>query len=81
MQQIKTTLYGKDKSGGLKIWEVFVNENIISVFYGKLGGKIQEKQTVCYGKNLGKSNQTTDNQQAIAEAEAKWNAQYLKALS
>lgn len=78
MQQIKTTLYGKDKSGGLKIWEVFVNENIISVFYGKLGGKIQEKQTVCYGKNIGKANQTTDAQQAIAEAEAKWSAQYLK---
>lgn len=78
MKQINTTLYCLNKDSSVQEWKVFVEGNIITVAYGKLGGKIQEKQTVCQGKNIGRSNETSDTEQAELEAISKWNAQYLK---
>lgn len=69
------TLYGKDSRGELKIWEVSVDDNNIIVRHGKLGGKIQEKVTQAFGKNKGRSNETTDHEQAILEAQAKHTKQ------
>lgn len=69
------TLYGKDSRGELKIWEVSVDGNNIIVRHGKLGGKIQEKVTQAFGKNKGRSNETTDNEQAVLEAKAKHTKQ------
>lgn len=78
MNQIETTLYCLNKDSSIQEWKVFVEGNIIYVRYGKLGGKIQEKQTICQGKNIGRSNETSDSEQANLEAVSKWNAQYLK---
>lgn len=74
----KVTLYGKDSAGGLKLWEVFTVCNAVHVRHGKLGGKIQEKVTYSRGKNAGKANATTDEQQAVLEAEAKATKQMKK---
>ena len=71
-------LYGKSSSGALLFWECFTEDNVITIRHGQLGGKVQEKQTVCKGKNIGKSNETTDNQQADLEATAKWVKQKKK---
>lgn len=69
------TLYGADKNGGYKQWSVSAEEGIITVSHGKLGGKLQTKQTVCKGKNVGRANETSDVQQAELEAQSKWNKQ------
>lgn len=71
-------LYGKDSSGGLKLWIVSTEGNKITVTHGKLGGKLQTKDTFCESKNVGKSNETTPEQQADLEAEAKWVKQKKK---
>jgi len=72
------TLYGKDSTNGLKLWEVFTTEDTITVRHGKLGGKIQEKTTKTSPKNEGRSNATTASEQAVIEAEAKWVKQKKK---
>lgn len=69
------TLYGKDTKGGIKEWKVEVFGNEIHVTHGKLGGKMQTKVTACSGKNIGRANETTPEQQAILEATSKYNKQ------
>ncbi len=78
MKQIEHTLYGRDKSGKLKLWEVYTDNNIVIVRHGKLGGKIQEKMTESFGKNTGKINETSDSEQAIIESVAKYVKQLKK---
>ena len=72
------TLYGKDSAGALKLWEVFTRNEVIVVRHGKLGGKIQEKQTTAIPMNIGRSNATTASEQADTEALAKWTKQKKK---
>ena len=72
------TLYGKDSSGGLKLWEVFTQNEVIVVRHGKLNGKIQEKRTTAVPMNVGRSNATTASEQADTEALAKWTKQKKK---
>lgn len=72
------TLYGKSSDSKLKLWEVFTRDNIIVVRHGKLGGKIQEKQTVAVAMNIGRSNATTASEQADTEALARWTKQKKK---
>tara|TARA_Y100000816_G_C26096876_1_gene580635 strand:- start:1498 stop:2505 length:1008 start_codon:yes stop_codon:yes gene_type:complete len=54
-----------------KVWEIFANENndIVRV-YGKDGGKLITNITKVYPKNIGKSNETTKEQQANKEINA-----------
>ena len=73
------TLYGKNSSGKLKIWEVFTEDNRITVRHGMLGSdKIQSQYTLCEAKNVGKANETSPSQQAEIEAQAKWVKQKKK---
>lgn len=76
MKQINKTLYALNKDSSYQQWKVFVENNKVIVEFGKLGGKLQTKETLCKGKNIGRSNETTDEQQAILEAESKWNKQF-----
>jgi DNA ligase-1 len=71
----KKTLYGVDKTGGVKQWSVWTEDSIIFVSHGKLDGKLQTKTTTCKPKNVGRSNETTPEQQASLEAQSKWNKQ------
>lgn len=66
------TLYGKDSKGALRIWSVFTDGADVVVKHGKLGGKIQEKRYTTESKNVGKTNETTPEEQAKLEAEAKY---------
>lgn len=68
-------LYGADKNGGYKQWSVSTEGDTITVSHGKLGGKLQSKETVCKGKNIGRANETSPEQQAKLEAQSKWNKQ------
>lgn len=75
MQQVNNTLYALNKDGSFQEWKVFVTGDTISVEFGKLGGKIQTKRTVAEPKNVGRSNETSAEEQALLEAQSKWEKQ------
>lgn len=75
MQQTNQTLYGKDSNGKLKQWSVFTDGAVVTVAHGKVGGKITQKSYTAEAKNIGRANETTPEQQAEAEAFAKWTKQ------
>lgn len=68
-------LYGLDSKGRIKEWSVFADGDTVYVEHGLRDGKKQIKATVCKPKNVGKANETTPEQQAILEAQSKWNKQ------
>ncbi|WNT48146.1 ATP-dependent DNA ligase [Salmonella phage SPLA5a] len=75
MQQINSTLYALNKDGSFQEWKVFVDGAEVIVEFGKLGGKVQRKATYSEPKNIGRSNETTDCQQAVLDAKSKWEKQ------
>lgn len=67
------TYYKKDKNNTIREWRVNVIGNIIKVQYGVRGGKFISKTQKIKGKNIGKKNETSDEKQALLEAESKIN--------
>ena len=66
------TLYKKTTIGKTQTWEIEVSENKFRTISGQSDGKkITNKWTICEGKNVGKKNATTGEEQALKEAEAK----------
>lgn len=67
-------LYKIDSLGKLREWTMVVDGNYFYAEKGLVGGKIVcDKPTFAKGKNTGKANQTTDVEQALAEAKARWD--------
>ena len=67
-------LYKKDTTGKIRQWSVIAEGNKFWTEQGAIGGKIVvNKPTITLPKNIGKSNETTAEEQAIAEAKAKWD--------
>lgn len=72
-------LYGKDKNNNIKKWYTYVSklpdENYACYTeFGRLNGKCQQTtQIYRFGKNIGKSNQTTIYEQCVLETTKKWN--------
>ena len=70
------TLYKKASTGKIVEWELEVEGDKYRSITGQQGGKkIINEWTTCKGKNIGRSNATTPEQQAISEANAKWKKQ------
>ena len=66
------TLYKRTTTGATQSWEIEVDSNKFRTISGQLDGKkITNNWTVCDGKNIGKANATTGEEQALKEAEAK----------
>ena len=78
------TLYKKTSGGAIEQWRIWVEEveqfidhselvyDIVTE-YGHVGGKLQQaRETVTEGKNLGKKNATTAQQQALSQAKSEW---------
>ena len=66
------TIYKKTKTGATQEWTIEVSDNKYRTHSGQVGGQITTNAwTVVYGKNEGKANGTTDNEQALKEAIAK----------
>ena len=66
------TLYKKTTIGKTQTWEIEVSGNKFRTISGQADGKkITNNWTVCQGKNVGKKNSTTGEEQALKEAEAK----------
>lgn len=71
----KVTLYGKDKGGKFKQWSIWTVEGSLFIEHGQEGGKLQLKEDKVKGKNIGRSNETSDIQQAEFEANSRINKQ------
>jgi len=76
-------LYKKTSTGAIQEWEVHVDiiDNVATIItnYGQVGGKIQEsRELVLEGKNIGRSNATTDVEQAFSQAKSDWEKQLKK---
>ncbi len=65
-------IYKQTKGGKVQQWEIEVVGNQYRTISGQTDGKsVVSEWTTVYGKNVGKSNETTDEEQALKEAEAK----------
>lgn len=72
-------LYKKTSTGKIQTWEVWVDGATMCSESGQLDGKkIFSSDTIKEGKNLGRTNATTVQEQAIAEAGARWTAKKKK---
>ena len=66
------TIYKKTKTGATQEWTIEVVGNKYRSHSGQVGGAITTNEwTICYGKNVGRANETTDKEQTMAEAVAK----------
>lgn len=66
------TLYKNTKNKKTQVCDISTKGAVIKVSFGQLDGKMQSKTTTCSPKNLGKSNESTAEEQAEKEATAKW---------
>jgi len=64
------TLYKRSKAGKLQLFDIQVTSNTYTVTWGYVDGKEQSKTTTALPKNIGRSNATTDEEQALLEAKA-----------
>lgn len=73
------TLYKKTSTGAIQMWAIGVEKNTIIVRHGQVDGKIQvSPEVIKEGKNIGRSNETTPAEQALAEATSKWEGKIKK---
>jgi DNA ligase 1 len=67
------TLYSRTSTGAVQTWTIEIENGSYRTEHGQLDGKIQTTEwTVCKGKNLGKANETSPQDQALKEANAAW---------
>ena len=66
----KITLYTKQDEK-IRQWSVFTEGSEVIVEHGQQGGKLTQKRYTAEPKNVGRSNATTAEEQAIQEADAK----------
>jgi len=75
MSELKT-LYKVDTTGKIRQWTVKVKDNSYWSEQGQIDGKIVvNKPTITTTKNEGRSNETSPEEQAILEAQAKYTKQ------
>lgn len=69
MTKLYEKLYVKDSNGRIRYWQGEVKENRYRTHSGLLDGKtvVSSAWTECSGKNIGKSNATTDEEQAHSQ--------------
>ena len=72
------TLYGLSSSGKIKQWTVTTDGAEVVITHGQVDGKLAEMRTTSKPKNVGKANETSPSEQAILEAQSKWNKQIKK---
>lgn len=65
-----TIMYKVSKTGKYQVWKCKVQGDSLVVEFGTEGGKQQIKGTPCKGKNIGKANETSPEEQALIELKA-----------
>jgi len=69
-------LYKKDSKNKIREWAIQVTDSTIIINHGLLDGKKVEKiKQIKTGKNIGKKNETTPEEQAVLEATSTWQKQ------
>jgi len=63
-------LYHEGRTGKMYQWKVWTEGNVICTEYGTVDGEKSETRKAVKGKNIGKSNETTPEEQADKEAQA-----------
>lgn len=72
-------LYSLNSNGSIQQWTITVDRNKIIKTYGQMGGKFQTvEDVITEGKNIGRSNETTPAEQALAEARSQWEKKQAK---
>ena len=72
-------LFKKTVTNKIQEWEIFTKENCIITIQGQQNGKKQRyEEIIKEGKNIGRSNETTPEQQAQAEAQSRWDKKHNK---
>lgn len=67
------TLFKTTSSGATQTWTIAVDGATLITTFGQLGGKLQEaRDTITVGKNVGRANETTPEEQALSEAQSQW---------
>tara|TARA_B100001105_G_scaffold8394_1_gene6323 strand:- start:1899 stop:3146 length:1248 start_codon:yes stop_codon:yes gene_type:complete len=62
-------------TGKMQTWKGWTVRNEVCCAYGQLNGKIQTQSYEAVGKNIGRSNETSDVEQAIVELQAMYESQ------
>lgn len=65
-------LYHKTKTGKIEVVKIWSDGDTVYSEFGHVDGKMQTSSYVCTPKNVGRSNATTAQEQAILEAKSKW---------
>ena len=65
------TLYRTSKTGATLVWNIWTEGSDIVTEHGQVDGKMQLDRRTATGKNIGRANETTPEEQAILEATAK----------
>lgn len=66
-------LYSRTSTGAVQEWSVEIVNNQYRVTSGQVDGqKTVADWTTCKGKNIGRANETSPEEQAISEAQSKW---------
>jgi DNA ligase-1 len=67
------TLYKQTSSGATQMWQIAVEGSTIVTIFGQKDGKLQEaRDTITVGKNIGRANETSPEEQALSEAQSQW---------
>ena len=75
-------LYELDKKEKVRQWKIWVIKNVIHTEYGlQEGEKIKNIEIIKTGKNIGRKNETTPEEQAVKEAQSKWTKKKDKGYS
>ena len=68
------TLYKEDSVGKLREWTMVINNNSYHAVKGLIDGKkTTDQPRVVVGKNIGRANATTNEEQALLEAKSRWD--------
>lgn len=69
-------LYKRTETGAIQEWQIVVDGNGFYTIEGQVDGKLTTSQpTKCKSKNQGRANETSNESQALSEAERKWKKQ------
>lgn len=71
-------LYMENKLAKQIVWSIYVDKNTVYKTHGQVGGKLQTNKRQIVGVSKGRSNSTTDEEQAIRVAERDWVNQLKK---
>ena len=71
-------LYALDAKGNVLVWKTHTEGPDVVTLHGRLDGAHQTARFACKPKNVGRANATTAEEQAVAEATAKWEKQRKK---